>query len=68
MVNNFIQGAMYPAISNNDVKNTTLPVPTKIEEQEKIALEVIKKIYATYSIRDSAHEQEKAVNTLQGSI
>lgn len=68
MVNNLIQGAMYPAISNNDIKNATLPLPKNYEEQKKIAMTTITKINATHMIRNIAIKQEEAVNALQNSI
>lgn len=67
-VNNLIQGAMYPAINNNDVKTTLIPIPNQNNDQEKIAKELLNKIKISQQMWEAAQKQEETVNALQDSI
>ena len=67
-VSKMVQGAMYPAISNNDVKNFAIPLPPTIDDQIRIASELGYKMVAVETMREAALRQKEAVAAMQGAI
>ena len=67
-VSKMVQGAMYPAISNSDVKNFSIPLPATLDDQIKIAGELECKMTELDKMRQAAEQQLEAVESLPGAI
>lgn len=60
-----VQGAMYPAINNNDVLNFEIPLPPTINDQIAIANELERKTAEVEAMRQAALRQKEAGDALQ---
>lgn len=67
-VSNMVQGAMYPAISNDDVKDFSIPLPPSLSDQIAIAAELERKIAELEKARQTAQRQVEAIEALPGAI
>jgi type I restriction enzyme S subunit len=67
-VSNMVQGAMYPAISNDDVKDFSIPLPPSLSDQITIAAELERKIAELEKARQTAQRQVEAIEALAGAI
>ena len=67
-VSEMVQGAMYPAISNNDVKNFAILLPPTLDDQIKIASELERKMAEVETMRQAALRQREAAAAIQGAI
>lgn len=67
-VSNIVQGAMYPAISNDDVKDFSIPLPHTLSDQLAIADELERKIAELEKARQTAQRQVEAIEALPGAI
>jgi len=67
-VGELVQGAMYPAIGDKDVKNCLIPLPEKIEDQTAIARDLQSKLAHVETMRQAALKQKEAAKALQSAI
>ncbi|VVB55666.1 Type-1 restriction enzyme MjaXIP specificity protein [uncultured archaeon] len=67
-VSNMVQGAMYPAISNDDVKGFSIPLPPTISEQTIISSDLERKMSELEKARLAAEKQLDAIEALPGAI
>lgn len=67
-VSNMVQGAMYPAISNDDVKDFSIPLPPSLSDQIAIAAELERKMAELEKARQAAERQLEAIKMLPGAI
>lgn len=65
VVSAMVQGAMYPAINNNDVLNFEIPLPPTINDQIAIANELERKTAEVEAMRQAALRQKEAGDALQ---
>lgn len=63
-VTELVQGAMYPAISDDDVKAFRVPAPVSFEDQAKVAVQLEAKWRAVQALRSAAAQQLEATTAL----
>ncbi|MDX2049192.1 MAG: restriction endonuclease subunit S [Chitinophagaceae bacterium] len=67
-VEDLVQGAMYPAINDTDVKRFSLKIPKTKSNQRNIAVDIKRKTTQIEQMRQSALQQKEAVEALQGAL
>lgn len=67
-VSELVQGAMYPAISNNDVKGFHIPVPPTLDEQIAIANGLERKMKEIADMRQATVRQKEAIEAMPGAV
>lgn len=67
-VSNMVQGAMYPAISNDDVKFFSIPFPSLLSDQLAIASDLERRMAHVEKMRAAALRQKEAIAAMQGAI
>jgi len=67
-VESLVQGAMYPAISDGDVKKFKIRLPKKEYDQKLIAIQIKSKLSSVEQMRQAALQQKEAVDALQGGL
>ena len=63
-----VQGAMYPAISDDDVKEFVIPSPTTLEEQTAIAARLHSRFDNALRLRRAAKQQLDALSALPAAV
>jgi len=67
-VTKMVQGAMYPAVNDDDIKNFLIPIPPKYEDQSTIANELESKMAEIEKMRQAALRQKEAAEALKVKI
>jgi len=67
-VSRMVQGAMYPAINDDDVKNFSIPLPPTLDNQIVIANKLERKMTEVNKIRQAIDRQLEAIEALPGAI
>ena len=67
-ISNMVQGAMYPAISNDDIKDFSIPLPPLLSDQIAIASELERKLSELEKAHQAAQRQLEAIEALPGAI
>jgi len=67
-VSKMVQGAMYPAVNDDDIKNFSIPIPPTIDDQIAISNELERKMAEVNKIRQATDRQLEAIEALPGAI
>jgi type I restriction enzyme S subunit len=67
-VENLVQGAMYPAINDDDIKKFKVKLPKKLSDQIELANKLKQKINKVEELRKSAIKQLEAIQALPKRI
>jgi len=67
-VSKMVQGAMYPAISDDDVKDFKIPLPLDLEGQATIADQLEQKMAEVGKMRRAVNRKVEAVEALPGAF
>ena len=67
-VEDLVQGAMYPAINDDDIKNFKVKIPKKLNEQVQLAQNLKKKLIRVEDLRKAAIKQLEAIQALPKRI
>ncbi len=67
-VESLVQGAMYPAISDADVKRFKIKYPKNKSDQKRIASELKSKLKSIEQMRQAALQQKEAADVLQTAL
>jgi type I restriction enzyme S subunit len=67
-IETLVQGAMYPAINDSDVKRFKIKLPENKSDQQRIATEIKSKLEKVEQMRQAALKQKEAIKALQGAL
>ena len=67
-LSNLVKGALYPAVTDKQVKSQSIPLPPTIEEQRRIAAVLDRQMKAVEAARRSVEEQLAAAKLLPNAF